>query len=115
MARGKAWKTDLNPRVKDIVSGAAERGLFLTAEHVLGEANKKVPHEEGTLENSGTVSVDPRELRAAVSYNTPYAVKQHEVDMRHNDGRTHKWLENAMNAEKDTARDIIVKALRKEL
>lgn len=115
MGRGKAWKIDINPRAKDIVGGAAARGLALAAEHVLGEANKKVPLEEGTLERSGSTSVDEDNLQAAISYDTPYAVKQHEVPMEHNDGRTHKWLENAMNAEKDQMLEIIAKAIRKEI
>lgn len=115
MARGKKWQLDLNPRAKDIIGGAAARGLGLAAEHGLGEANKKVPIEEGTLERSGAVSVDEEKLVAAVSYDTPYAVKQHEVPMNHGDGRTHKWLENAMNAEKDTMLEIIAKSIRKEI
>ena len=115
MAKGKAWKLNINPRARDIIGGASARGLGLAAEHGLGEANKKVPLEEGTLERSGAVSVDEENLVAAISYDTPYAVKQHEVPMNHNDGRTHKWLENAMNAEKDTMLEIIAKEIKKEL
>ena len=115
MARGKKWKLDLNPRAKDIIGGAAARGLGLAAEHGLGKANKKVPIEEGTLERSGAVSVDEKELIAVISYDTPYAVKQHEVPMNHDDGRTHKWLENAMNAEKDVMLETIAKTIRKEI
>lgn len=115
MGRGKAWKVNINPRAKDIVGGAAARGLALAAEHVLGEANKKVPLEEGTLERSGSTSVDEANLQAAVSYDTPYAVRQHEDAMNHNDGRTHKWLENALNAETDAVTEIIAKAIRKEI
>jgi hypothetical protein len=116
MAKGMKWKANINPRAKDILSGAAARGLALAAEHILGEANKNVPHEEGTLERSGTTSVDPGKLTAAVSYDTPYAVRQHEdMNLRHNDGRTAKWLENAMNAEADTGAQIIADTIRGEL
>jgi hypothetical protein len=115
MARGRAWKLKLNPKAMSVLDGSAARGLALGAEHVLGEANKRIPLEEGTLEKSGSTSVDEANLQAAISYDTPYAVKQHEVPMNHDGGRTHKWLENAMNAEKDTVLEIIAKAIRKEI
>ncbi|GAA3705389.1 hypothetical protein GCM10023081_46780 [Arthrobacter ginkgonis] len=114
MTQGASIK--INPRVRDIVNGAAVRGLTLAAEHALGEANKNVPIEEGTLERSGYTTVDPGGLQAAISYDTPYAVRQHEdMSLRHDDGRTAKWLENAVNAEAQNVRDIIAGAIRKDL
>jgi len=105
-----------NSNVMKALSGALEKGLVLGAEHVLGESNKRVPHEEGTLENSGSVSYESGKLRAAISYDTPYAAVQHEdMSLRHNDGREAKFLENALNAEKDTLGEIIAKATRGEL
>lgn len=112
----KGWKTNINLKARDILSGATARGLALGAEHLLGESNKAAPIEEGTLERSGTVSVDPAKLQAAISYNTPYAVRQHEeMGYRHDAGRSAKYLENAMNGNVDTIRDIIAAELRKEL
>lgn len=116
MARGKTWKTNINPRISDIVNGAAVRGLALAAEHVLGESNKNIPHEEGILEGTGSTSVDARELQAAISYDTPYAAVQHEdMTLRHDNGRSAKYLENALNGETDAVRNIIAKAIKKEL
>lgn len=64
------------------------------AEFVLQEANKTVPLDEGTLAGSGTVSVDEALLAAAVSYDTPYAIRQHEdTRLRHAPGRRAKWLQ----------------------
>ena len=78
---------------------AAARGLMLGAEHVLEEANRIVPIEESTLLKSGTPSVDVPTLRAAVSYDTPYAVRQHEeMSYRHDPGRQAKYLETPVNA-----------------
>lgn len=112
----KGWKVSINPKAKDILNGSANRGVALAAEHLLGEANKKVPIEEGTLEKSGTVSTDPDNFTAAVSYNTPYAARQHEdMHNRHDAGRTAKWLENAMNAEVQTAAEIIRKTIAGDL
>ncbi|PSK95770.1 hypothetical protein CLV30_12822 [Haloactinopolyspora alba] len=96
---------------------AAElRGLRLAGEHVLTESRKEVPIEEGTLERSGTVSVDPGSRRAAVSYNTPYAVVQHErMDFHHDEGRSAKYLERPMTTNRGTVRDIIAQQIRQGL
>jgi hypothetical protein len=84
---------------------AAARGLMLGAEHVLEEANRIVPisppgePSSGTLLRSGTPSVDVPTLRAAVSYDTPYAVRQHEeMSYQHDPGRQAKYLETPVNA-----------------
>lgn len=86
------------PQVKRAVRAAAARGLLKGAEHVLEEADRIVPHEEGTLERSGVASVDDQALRAAVGYDTPYAVRQHEeLDYHHDSGRQAKYLESPLN------------------
>lgn len=112
----RAWKVSINPRAKDILNGSANRAVALAAEHILGEANKRAPIEEGTLIRSGTVSTDPGNFSAAVSYDTPYAVKQHEdMTLRHDQGRTAKYLEGAMNSEVATAAEIIRKTIAGDL
>lgn len=94
------------------VEGAAERGLALAAEHILTESRRVVPIEEGTLERSGATSVDGN--RAAISYDTPYAVRQHEeLGYRHDDGRQAKYLEEPMLAERDTAMAIVAEQIRR--
>jgi len=76
----------------------AARGLMLGAEHVLEEANRIVPIQEATLLRSGVASVDERQLRAAVSYDTVYAVTQHEeLTYQHDAGRQAKYLETPLN------------------
>lgn len=50
------------------------KGLRLAAEHLLGASQAIVPIEEATLERSGVASVDEGSGRAAVSYDTPYAL-----------------------------------------
>lgn len=107
------WTVSINPRAKDILNGSAARGVALAAEHILGESNKKVPLEEATLKRSGTVSTDPDNFTAAISYDTPYAARQHEdMHARHNDNRTAKYLENAMNSERDAALQIIADTIK---
>ena len=97
------------------LTSAAGRGLALAGEEVLGRSNEVVPLEDGPLMNSGTVAVDQKGLRAAVSYNTPYAVRQHEdMTLKHNDGRRAKYLETALTSSQDTTAQIIAGAIRGE-
>jgi hypothetical protein len=113
---GKGWKVSINPKAKDVLNGSANRGVALAAEHLLGVANEKVPIDESTLMKSGSVSTDPENFAAAVSYDTPYAARQHEdMHLRHDAGRTAKWLENAMNAEVQTSAEIIRKTIAGDL
>jgi hypothetical protein len=92
------------------------RGLELAAEHLLQVSRGRVPIEEGTLERSGVASVDEPNLRAAVSFDTDYAVRQHEdLGLRHDDGRTAKYLEQPAAAEHDTMGALLAQAVRNEL
>ncbi|MBM7767358.1 minor capsid protein [Glutamicibacter nicotianae] len=110
----KGWKLKTNPVIPRL-RNASGRGLGLAAEHVLGESNKIIPHEEGTLQNTGATSVDTKNLRAAVSYNTPYAVVQHEdLSLRHDEGRQAKFLETALASEKDAVREIVRRTIAGE-
>lgn len=96
-----------------VVNDAARRGLALAAEYVLEQANRTVPHEEGTLQRSGRASVADDELRAAVSYDTPYAVPVHEnLRAAHDAGRRAKWLELTMQEQADAVRQIVADAIR---
>lgn len=94
----------------------AARGLRLAAEHILARSRARVPIEEGTLERSGVATVDETELTAAVSYDTPYAVRQHEeLDYRHDTGRTAKYLEDPLNEQADTVAELIAAQVRRAL
>jgi hypothetical protein len=100
--------------IEEAVREAAGDGLLLAAEHVLQVANEDVPLDEGTLERSGTTSVDRENLKAAVTYDTPYAHRQHEdLTFRHLGGRKAKWLESAINSEKDTVGEIVAATIRR--
>jgi hypothetical protein len=113
------FKIDLHlgEAVRDITAGA-EHGVLLAVEHLLTEANKTVPHDEGTLERSGDTgtATNGSHIRGSVSYDTPYAVRQHEDLELHHDGKGEaKWLENTMAREADTVGRIIATAIRQEL
>lgn len=101
--------------VKQLREGGNE-GLRFGAEHVLSVSDSNVPIEEATLARSGKVSTDEGELRAAVSYDTSYAVVQHEdMSLEHDPGRSAKYLENALNGQRGTVAKIIATAIRRRL
>jgi hypothetical protein len=113
---GDDWSINLNMDISWLVRDAANRGAAIAAEHVLGEAIKTIPIEEGTLKRSGFTATDPKNLRAAVSFDTPYAVRVHEdMTARHDEGRTAKFLENALNSETEAVKKIIAMTIRGEL
>ena len=108
---------DLTEFLGGLTTGGAD-GLRLATEHLLTEANKSVPHDEGTLERSGVASVESQsgKRRGAVSYDTPYAVRQHEDMSVHHDGKGRaKWLETTMAQEADTVGQIVATAIRKRV
>lgn len=112
MAQRSTLKLDVGQLDARMQEGAV-KGLNVALEHLLKMSRDEVPHEEGTLERSGTTSVDAADLKGAVSYDMPYAVIQHEdLTFRHDEGRSAKYLELPMHEERDTMLDLIANALR---
>jgi len=98
------------------IRAAAANGLGLAAEHLLQASRALVPLEEGTLERSGVASVDADSLSATVSYDTAYAVVQHEdLSLRHDAGRQAKYLEQPANSERDTMQALIAAQIRRAI
>ncbi|MHC5259908.1 minor capsid protein [Streptomyces sp. UC4497] len=92
----------------------ASEGLQRALEHTLGEADKLVPLDEGTLRRSGRVDVDG--LNGVISYDTVYAVRQHEeLTWKHLPGRQAKYLEQPMNTERDVMLRLMAVPLRRWL
>jgi hypothetical protein len=92
------------------------KGLRAAAEHLLAESQRLVPIEEATLERSGVASVDEAKGQAAVSYDTVYAVRQHEeLTWRHDPGRQAKYLEQPYHTERATMLGLIAAAERRAL
>jgi hypothetical protein len=101
------WNGD---QIARAVNTAAQRGARLSAEHLRTVAVSRTPIMTGHLQSSAKTSSD--DTRAAVSYNTPYAVKQHEeLGYRHKDGQA-KYLESATVSEQSTIRDIIAAQIK---
>lgn len=105
-----SWRGD---QVDRAVHRATGEGLQLAAEHVRGASVQRTPLDTAALRNSAVASSDTAELRAAVSYDTPYAVRQHEeLGYRHRDGEA-KYLERTLSAERARVMAIIAAAARR--
>lgn len=83
----------------------AQKGLKTTSESILGESQKLVPVDTGTLQKSGTVQYNEDKTIATISYNTPYALKQHEDNTLNHDKSKNpdaqaKYLERPFNEKK---------------
>lgn len=113
------YKVDLDwngTKVTAEMETGAVAGLRKGTEHVLGASRAVVPLEEATLERSGVASVDAAELTGAVSYDTPYAARQHEeLTWQHDQGRTAKYLERPMEEEAETVHALIAAEIRRSL
>ncbi len=93
------WDDDVAAQL----AGAAFEGLELAAEHLLQVSTELAPLEEGDLARSGTVTSDKDSGTVAVSFDRPYAVRQHEdMTLKHDAGKKAKYLEAPMHDEADT-------------
>lgn len=105
-----SWKGD---EVRRDVKNAIISGLADAAEYILEEANRIVPHDEGTLMRSGETSVDASQLAGSVAYDAPYAARLHEhPEYNFQHGRQGKWLETTLKNHGDEAIDKIVKPIQ---
>lgn len=102
--------SDALRRLEDAGGRAVRDG----AEHLLEQANRTIPIEEGTMARSGQVTSEG--TTAAVSYDTPYAVRQHEdTRLRHDPGRRAKWLERTARERSEAIGTMIAGVLRRAL
>lgn len=93
---------------------AAGEGLQKALEHLLSEARKIVPIDEGTLERSGRVVRNG--LEGGVTFDTVYARRQHEeLTWKHKPGRSAKYLEIPYNRERDVMLALMAVSLRRWL
>jgi hypothetical protein len=107
------WHGD---KAKELIAEGEIEGLQLSSEHVLAESRLLVPYEEGELDRSGATSIDEDARIAAISYNQPYAARQHEeLTWQHDEGRQAKYLEMPFIREAPVVREIIAAQIRRKL
>ncbi|WKW85408.1 hypothetical protein SEA_MILANI_15 [Microbacterium phage Milani] len=109
------WADDNVAEVKAQIAAAVLKGLLLAGEHILNVSNAQAPIEDSDLIRSGVVSSSSaKDKTVAVSYDTPYAVIQHEdLTLRHDAGRNAKYLANACKSEASTAGKIVATSVRR--
>jgi hypothetical protein len=89
-------------QVKTAIMATALETLHDGGRAILTEAIEETPILSGTLRRSGTVTDALMESAVYVSFNTPYAIKQHEdLTLNHPDGGKAKYLEDPFNRNKD--------------
>lgn len=92
---------------------AALDGLSDAADYGLEKAKEQVPKESHHLEETGMVTIDEAKQRAAVSFDGPYAVYQHELlHLKHEHGGNAKFLENALLDNREKFAQIIADKMR---
>ncbi|MDK6240169.1 hypothetical protein QP400_00415 [Winkia sp. UMB3158] len=96
------------------VNAGARVGLNKAAEHLRGVSQAQAPIDEGILRATASVTVDSTGLKAAVSYDTVYAARQHEeLTWRHPKGGNAKYLEKPAREEAQTMVDLIAAEVRR--
>ncbi|MEW1706986.1 hypothetical protein AB0230_07065 [Microbacterium sp. NPDC089190] len=108
-----------NDPERHIRVGAA-RGLNRGATVLMGESQSRAPVDQTDLRNSAaTHDATPDNLQSAVTYDTPYAVVQHErLDFNHptdhNPNAQAKYLESAAIELRDDISAVVAADIRRE-
>lgn len=97
------------------VRGAGVRGVNRAAERLRSLSVEQTPVQDAILRGSAQVTPAVQsDVRAIVSFDTPYAVKQHEeLGYRHPQGGNAKYLERPLREREAELRGIIAAELRR--
>ena len=87
--------------LRNAIQKATKKGTRNALDHLAAESKKQVPLDQGTLRSSCYVDVEEDGSAGTVSYDTKYAVRQHEeLSYNHQRGRKAKYLEDPCNDSK---------------
>jgi len=90
-----------------LVGASAGPATRAAAEPIFARSQVYVPKDTMALHDSGRIST-PFGKRTIISYNTPYAVRQHEdTRLRHQPPTRAKYLETALREKRDDALRIM--------
>ena len=100
--------------IQNVTKRSRKDGTWAACDHLRTVSKQQVPMAQGTLKDSCAVDVADDGSQATVSYDTPYAVRQHEeLGYRHQRGRKAKYLEDPCNDE--TVHAGMMKAAQKAM
>jgi hypothetical protein len=103
------------PKLNRAINMGAEKGVLDAAMEIMRLSQIKVPHDEGTLQNTGTVEVMPNG-DAVLGYHTPYAARLHEhPEYRFQKGRKGKYIEDPIEKNAEALKYKFEKAMGDEL
>lgn len=99
MSKGINIKVNLNKAlIKNTIKSGSKRATWMALDHLATVSKQQVPLDQGPLKNSCYVDVNEDGSQGTVSYDTPYAVVQHENTWyQHQRGRKAKYLEDPVN------------------
>jgi len=81
--------------VKQVTKSGSKQATWMALDHLASVSKDQVPLDQGPLKNSCAVDVNDDGSQGTVSYDTPYAVIQHEnTHFHHQRGRKAKYLED---------------------
>jgi len=99
--------------VKKKVMTANEKAITLGLEFIKQESVKVAPKDTGLMEKSAQVTISEDRKTGFVSYDTPYAIRQHEeLDYKHAEGRIAKYLELPLQQNAKKALEIMGRVLK---
>lgn len=105
-------------KINKITRQCTKKGTWSALDHLAAVSKEQVPLDQGPLKNSCYVDVADDGSSGTVSYDTPYAVVQHEnMQFQHQHGRKAKYLEDPANNAQVQAemRELIARAYREEM
>lgn len=82
-------------KIHSVIKNGCKKGTWMALDHLASVSKDQVPLDQGPLKNSCAVDVSDDGSSGTVSYDTPYAVIQHEnTRFQHQRGRKAKYLED---------------------
>lgn len=107
----RKWK---GVHIAEAVEKEIGRALYKGASHILNEANKIAPKDEGTLIQTSNVDVDVEAGTASAYYVQKYAPRLHEhPEYNFQGGRQGKFLETPMLAEGGRVKKMMADEIKK--
>lgn len=110
---GVEFSVEINELVLQRIRENAMQSMHTVGEVILEDANRTSPIDTKQMIDSGEVSSRDYDKKVVISYNTVYAVKQHEdTTLKHAPGRRARWLELTVDENAGTYRTIMGMLMR---